>query len=139
MAKYGKYLIKEPHTVELAHHDVLEVKGCTWPPVTYLNKDILPGSKASISVRWIWAVPEPNDHVTRHAHSSDEVILFLGTDANNPTDLGAELEITLGDEKIKVDKTSALYVPKGIEHNPEIWKRVDRPILQVAVVLGEYD
>lgn len=139
MAKYEKYLIKEPQTVKLAHHDLPGVKGCTWPPVVYLNKDILPGSKASIMVRWIWAVPEPNDHMPRHSHTADEVLLHFGIDPNNPTDLGAEFEVMLGDEKIIVDKTSALYIPKGVEHNPTIWKRVDKPILEVAVVMGEYD
>jgi len=139
MAKYEKYLIKEPQTVKLAHHEVQEVKGGTWPPLVCLNKDLLPGSAVSIMFRWVWAVPEPNDHMPRHSHSTDEVLLHFGSDPNNPTDLGAECEITLGDEKIKIDTTSALYIPKGVEHNPTIWKRVDRPILRVAVVIGEYD
>ena len=136
---YEKNLITKPELMPVPHHELQTVKGVTWPPLTYLSKDMLPGSPFHVLFRWIWEVPEPNDHMPRHSHSNDELLMHIGTDPHNPEDLGAEYDYVIGDDKLTFNKTSALYIPKGVEHNPTIWKRVDRPHLELAVVIGKYD
>ena len=136
---YEKNLITKPELMHMAHHELQEVKGVTWPPLTYLSNDMVPGSPFHVLFRWIWAVPDPNDHMPRHSHSNDELLLHFGIDRHNQEDLGAEFDFMLGDDNLTINKSSAIYIPKGVDHNPMIWKRVDRPVLELAITVGEYD
>jgi hypothetical protein len=58
----------------------------------------------------------------------------------NPNDLGGEVEFWMGEdkdvEKIKVNTTSIIFVPKGLLHLPTMYCRnVKRSFLHVAVSL----
>ena len=67
-----------------------------------------------------------------HNHDFDEYLVFLGTNPADPSDLGGEVEIWLGDEeKHTLTKSCAVFVPRGVYHTPLIFKRVDRPIMMV--------
>ena len=45
----------------------------------------------------------------------------------------------LGDDNLTVNKSSALYIPGGVDHCPMVWKRVDKPVLELAITIGDYD
>lgn len=64
-----------------------------------------------------------------HTHPDDEILLFVGLDPENPEDLGAEIEIAMGEEQeIHIFNTSTLVVvPKGLVHCPLITRGVDKP------------
>lgn len=136
---YEKNLITKPTLMPVPHHELQDVKGVTWPPLTYLDKKMVPGSPLHILFRWIWEVPDPNDHMPRHSHSGDEFLVHFGIDRHHQEDLGAEFTFMVGDENLTVNKSSVLYIPGGVEHCPMIWKRVDKPVLELAITLGEYD
>jgi len=133
-AKYQKYLITNP--LRTKPTDGHRTEGMDWPVRTYISDKLIPRIKQLIEVGWIWDIPNPNPIVDEHTHDFDEIFLLIGTDLANPEDLGAELEFMVDGEPIKIDKTSALYVPKGVKHGPQTWKRVDRPHMQVAIILG---
>lgn len=67
----------------------------------------------------------------------DHLFCFLGTDPNNPSDLGGEVEFWLGEgdeiDKVVVDTPSAIYVPEGLAMFPMIWRNVRRPIIMCVV------
>ena len=138
---YEKNLVtKSPTGESVAHHEKLTVTNSTWPPLVHMSKDLVPGAPIAIVWRWVWGMPEPADHMPRHKHSSAEVLFHVGNDPYHPEDLGGELEFTVGTEKLIINKTSALYIPGGVEHCPLKWHRVDRPHLQIALeVGGKYD
>ena len=73
-----------------------------------------------------------------HIHPYDEFFLFLGTNPEDPTDLGGELEYWLGKgeeaEKFLITKSSCVYVPKGMVHQPIQVNRVDRPFIKVVML-----
>jgi len=132
--KYNKHLVKIPIREVNAGSDV---KGRTNPTLTYMSNELVPRSNIYIELGWIWEVPDPNPHIFSHSHDDyNEVVLHIGTDPQNPEYLGAEIEFEVGGEKLIVDKTSALYVPKGVKHGPVTWKRVTSPHIQMAIVLG---
>jgi len=133
--KYGKYLVKKPAR-EVKVTVPGEIKGREYPTMTYMSNDLVPGCNVYLELGWIWAMPDPNPHILEHTHDYDEVVLHIGSDLNNPEDLGAELEFVVGGEPLIIDKTSALFVPKGVKHGPLTWKRVDRPHIQMAITLG---
>ena len=57
-------------------------------------------------------------------------------DPSHPEDLGGEIEFVVGGEPLIFDKTSALFVPAGVKHGPVTWKKVRRPHIKMAMVLG---
>ncbi|MEM2319234.1 MAG: hypothetical protein QXM37_02895 [Candidatus Bathyarchaeia archaeon] len=63
-----------------------------------------------------------------HVHDVDEILAFIGTDFDNPKDLGAEVELWLGDELHVLTKSCLVFVPKGLKHCPVRFKRVDKPL-----------
>jgi hypothetical protein len=75
-----------------------------------------------------------------HRHPGDELFVFMGTDPNNPTDLGGEHEFWLGEgdeaERHLITKTTCLYVPKGVVHNPNGCLRLDRPYVMFVVLMA---
>ena len=64
-----------------------------------------------------------------HVHEGDEFLVFVGLDAKNPNQLGAEIEQHIGDnEEIHMVTTPMVIVcPAMFTHAPVITKRVDRP------------
>jgi len=130
--KYGKYLIRKP----IYEVGAKKVKGRQHPTMTYMSSDLVPENDVYLEFGWIWDMPEPNPHIFEHSHDYDEIVLHIGSDPDNPEDLGAEIEFVVGGEPLKIDKTSAIFVPKGVKHGPLTWKRVDRPHIEMAIVLG---
>lgn len=81
--------------------------------------------------------------VGQHAHEDfDEVYFFYGTDPTDNTRLGGQVEMWLGSgaeaEKFVMRDPTAVYVPKGLAHNPWIVTTVNdprRPIMITSVAL----
>jgi hypothetical protein len=71
-----------------------------------------------------------------HKHPYPEVFIFIGTDPNNLSDLGAEVEFWLGEgkdlDKIILKKPGAIYVPPNVVHFPQIWRNVKRPVFTLV-------
>lgn len=64
-----------------------------------------------------------------HIHPYDECLLFGGLDYDNPNDLGAVIEIRLGEENEKYTITTPVVVtvPRGLVHCPIEVKEVRKP------------
>jgi hypothetical protein len=64
-----------------------------------------------------------------HTHVSDQFLVFVGLDDKRPNYLGAEIEISLGEEQEKhiIDAPSLVICKAGFTHGPIVTKRVDRP------------
>ncbi len=101
-----------------------------------MSNDLVPGSNLYLEFGWIWEMPEPNPHIFEHTHDYDEVVLHIGSDPNNPEDLGGEIEFVVGGEPLIFDKTTALFVPRGVKHGPLTWRGVNRPHIEMAIILG---
>jgi hypothetical protein len=63
----------------------------------------------------------------------------MGTDPDNPEDLGGEIEICMEGEPLVFDTTSAIFIPRGMKHDPLTWRRVTRPHLEMTIMLGTGD
>src|SRR4030067_3438382 len=128
--KYGKYILSEMK---------MPAVEAPWSPpnlgpagkgkggrVLYMDSSIVPGASY---MECVWVLPRPAGvapggpggrkvGTDPHAHDYDEVIAFFGTDLNDPHDLGAEVELWLGDEKHIITKSSLVVIPAGLKRSP---------------------
>jgi hypothetical protein len=129
---YSKYVVKKP-AYEVTPK--FEVKGRI-PAMTLMSSNLVPGTKMYVETGWVLGMPDPNPHIGEHTHDYDEIILHLGTDPSVPEDLGGEIEICVNGQPFLINSTSAIYVPKGVKHGPLIWKKFDRPHLELTIMIG---
>jgi hypothetical protein len=74
-----------------------------------------------------------------HSHDFDQVFHFMGGDPMDLSDFGAEIEFHLGGEKHIFNRTTLVYVPKGMEHCPIYVRNVTKPIMFINVAItGDY-
>ena len=146
--KYGKYIINEliqPAEEPAWNPPVSAASKGKGGRVLYLDSKIVPGA---FYMECVWIMPRPPlspveiEAAKRrgpgsHSHDYDEVIAFFGTNHDDPYDLGAEVELWLGDEKHIVTKTSLVFIPAGLKHCPLIFLRVDRPVFHYTTRPGK--
>ena len=101
---------------------VVQVDADTVPGAEFYSetKWILPGSRAEIKL------------CESHTHAFGELLGFFGFNYDDIQDLGAEIEITIDNEKQLVTKSFAAFVPAGIQHGPVVIRNVVRPIFHVS-------
>ncbi len=129
---YSKYLVKKP-AYEVTPN--FEVKGRR-PAMTLLSNNLIPGTNMYIETGWVFGMPDPNPHIHEHTHNYDEIVIHLGTDPKNQEELGGEIEFMVGGQPLKINKTSAVYVPKGVKHGPLTWKKYSKPHLELTIMIG---
>jgi hypothetical protein len=112
-----------------------EVKG-RYHAMTLMSNNLVSGSNMYIETGWVFAMPDPATHIHEHVHDYDEIVIHIGTDPQNQEDLGGEIEFMMDGQPLLIDKTSAVYVPKGIKHGPLTWKKCTRPHLELTIMIG---
>ena len=70
-----------------------------------------------------------------HTHKYPELFIHLGTDPENPWDLGAEVEMFMGPEMERhvITKSTIICLPAHFEHGPWRILKVTRPFMIVTV------
>ncbi|MEM2547187.1 MAG: hypothetical protein QXM37_06110 [Candidatus Bathyarchaeia archaeon] len=128
--KYGKYFIT---------YDPKQWPEERRPVIIRLEDKIVKGSNFYL-VHWMFPGETPPDFVGHppHIHKDAEILMHIGTDPNNPMDLGAEVEFYMGPELERhvITKTTAVYIPPNFIHGP--WKPVKtvRPWIFIEVNQG---
>jgi hypothetical protein len=72
-----------------------------------------------------------------HKHASDQFLVFVGLDNQKPDYLGAEVEVSLEDEKHVVSTPSCVIVPAGLQHGPIVTKKADKPYVFYMIRLDK--
>lgn len=134
---YANNLIQDPiREVGAGKEKRVKTTGRQIPTMTFMSNRLVSGSNTYIEFGWIFDIPSPNPHLLAHVHAHDEIVLHIGSDPNDPSYLGAEIEFVIGGEVLTINKTSALFVPKGVVHGPITWRSFERPHIQMAMILG---
>ncbi len=106
------------------------------PAMTLMSNNLVPGTNMYVEVGWIKAMPDPNPHIGEHVNDYDEIVMHVGIDPEDQEDLGAEIEFMVDGKALIINKTSSVFVPKGVKHGPLTWKRFTRPHLEMTVMIG---
>ncbi|MBR3689969.1 MAG: hypothetical protein IKL97_02560 [Eggerthellaceae bacterium] len=102
--------------------------------IVWIDGEVCPGA-FQMNTAWYHSVPERDPIFGPHTHDDcDELIGFFSSDPENPYDLGGEIEFTIGDEAHLLTKSSIIFVPAGLSHNPMRILKVDRPIFHFSVI-----
>lgn len=123
--KYGQYVIQNPINYDAPYG----------ADVSYTGEKDFKNNFTEIFVRIT------RDMVMEeyaHTHDFDMYVWVLPLDPDNMDDLGAEVEMTFGEEAEKhiVTKTACFYVPKGLIHAPFIFRNVTKPILFIHSMMA---
>ena len=129
--KYGKYLMKAPLMVE-------EPSERKQQP-THKNLAFMGKKECGVDIA-IMLVPVSVPHTmldAPHKHDFPQFLCFLGSDPNDIGNLGAEIEVSLGEEgeKHTITEPTILYNAPGLVHGPLVYKKVDRPVMHLDVIL----
>jgi hypothetical protein len=129
-AKYVRDTIARP-----SHHK--EIAG----PIPMLSSD---ASYGNMGFNMYWeGISQPFVHApSAHKHDFPQYLIFLGGDVNNLTDLGAEVELTLSEDGVNMEKhvftrSTTIYLPPGLYHGPLIYRKVSRPFMFIDLYLAE--
>lgn len=72
-----------------------------------------------------------------HAHDDfDELIGFIGTDANNPTSLNGEVQMDIDGELVSVTESCVCYLPRGLMHSPILVPKLEKPLIHFSIGNG---
>ncbi len=71
----------------------------------------------------------------QHKHDFNQVNFWLGTDTDNIGDLGAEVELCLGEEweKHMITTSTAVVIPQGVPHYPAMINKIEKRFIYVEV------
>jgi len=131
MGKYDQYFIyKSP-----------DKRPSTPRNIAYIDSDDFPDAH-QYNCHWVFAHPDdPKQEKWSdtghgpHEHKVPEIIMHIGTNPDDPTDLGGEVEIAMGPELIRysITKSCMVYLPPGFIHSPWLVRKVERPFIVVTV------
>lgn len=126
MGKYDRNFVSKPKAGDEMHVDTDRVKF----PI-YVDSEVVVGAHYFMAASFLGTI-EQGAPPFEHTHDYDEYLVFLGTNHENPRDLGGEVEVWIDGEKHIVTKSCAVFVPAGLKHAPVYFKRVDTPIWYIA-------
>jgi len=81
------------------------------------------------------AKPMSFDHP--HSHDFTEFLCFIGGNPEDITNFGAEIEITLGEEREvhKINSPAVVRLPAGLTHCPIVFTKVTKPLVFLEISL----
>ena len=94
----------------------------------WMDNSMVPGASMYMECIWLWGgVTKSGRMEEPHIHDFDEIIGFISSDPDNPKELGAVMEMNMGDEVHYLTKSCLMHIPAGMKHCPLTFKEVRRP------------
>jgi len=95
-----------------------------------------------MELAWFWPGKWPETKseegtVKTHSHDYDEAIAFVGTNPDDPRDLGGEVELWVDGKCNILNRSFVAFIPAGTKHCPLVIRKVDRPIFHFTAGVGK--
>jgi hypothetical protein len=81
-------------------------------------------------------ISKPMSFDRPHSHDFPEMLCFIGGNALDITDFGAEIEFTLGGETHLITEPAVVSIPANVTHCPIKIRKVTKPIVFMEVSLS---
>jgi hypothetical protein len=133
-AKTGGYIFNK-YLLSGVPKDLNDPKGGKW--IAYTDCTKVAGGALARIIRYN-PKEAPYSIIDAQTHEYASLFVFLATDLNDCTDLGAEVELSIGPEKEKhtINKTAYLYVPAKTAHGPFKVTKASKPFNFLEIVAG---
>lgn len=105
-------------------------------PLGLMRTNEVAESQIHMSHTWIYEVADSHQWVSEHEHDFDEILIWTGSNPDNPEDLGAEIYLDIEGERYLINTSGSVYIPAGVRHCPLGFNRVDRPFNFSALSLS---
>ncbi len=110
--------------------------------VLSLDSEVLNGA-FYMETAWFWPGKWPETKsdegtVKTHSHEFDEAIAFVGSNPDDPYDLGGEVELWVDGKQNFLDRSFIAFIPAGTKHCPLKIRRVDRPMFHFTAGMGKH-
>lgn len=108
--------------------------------ILWMDGNVVPGA-FQMNTAWYCKVPERDPIFTEHMHEdTSELIGFFSSDESDPYDLGGKIEFSIEGEPHLLTRSTMIFVPAGLRHNPMRILEVNRPIFHFSIVMKDkYD
>jgi hypothetical protein len=127
-SQYSKYVITEP-SMRTPHIQITH-------PIVSFNRGRSDFPEVNFSINWeVISTPFIMEKAG-HTHDWDQLLCFIGGNSNDFFDFGAEIELFLGEERFFINKTTLVWVPKGLVHGPLEFKKINKPIMFNNIVMA---
>jgi hypothetical protein len=129
VGSYDQYVIDEPIvTKDYLYHG--EPKDDAFR--IFMSSQLVPEADAFCDIFWRTRLPDPNPTCEIHAHPSPQLLMFAGEEGS------FEVVVPLNGEEYIITKTTAIWIPAGVEHNV-FYRRIDKPMMETGILMqGEY-
>lgn len=101
--------------------------------ILWMDGDVCPGA-FQMNTAWYCAVPERDPIFTEHTHDYCELIGFFGSNPADPYDLNGEIIFAINGEEHRLTRSTMIFIPPNVPHNPMRITRVDQPVFHFSVV-----
>jgi hypothetical protein len=112
-----------------------EIRGQKKSSLLLMSRTQVPEASCDIQFSWVTDPANPTTHSDEHANNFNEIMLFIGGEAEKPEDLGAEIEFYLGGQRLLFNTSSGIFIPAGVRHGHLSRKKVDGPFVEMSVTL----
>lgn len=131
--KYGKYFVE---------YDPQRWPNERRPVIARMDDTVIKGSNFYL-VHWVLPHSSPLPHYAfaghpPHIHKDAELLFHIGTNPDDPTDLGAVVEFYMGPEMERhiITKSTVVYIPPNFVHAPWLPLKTYRPWIFIEVNQG---
>jgi hypothetical protein len=134
--RYSKYFVQElREPAAMGTPEFRELYKRFAKRILWMDSDVCEGA-FQMNTAWYHA-PAPRDPIFHeHTHDYDELIGFFGSDPGEPYALGGVIEFTMDGEAHRLTRSTMIWCPAGMPHNPMRILEVNRPIFHFSVVMS---
>lgn len=101
--------------------------------ILWMDGNVCPGA-FQMNTAWYCAVPERDPIFTEHSHPYCELIGFFGSNPADPYNLNGEIVFAIDGEEHRLTRSTLIFIPENVPHNPMHINRVDTPIFHFSIV-----
>ena len=134
--KYGMYVVQELKAPQFSP-GFAEFYKTYAKRLLWMDSRVVPGS-FQMNTSWYMSASDcrPLLKHDEHVHDFDEMIGFLGSNPDDPYDLGAEIEIGINGELHRLTKSTIIFMPAGMKQLPLSIISLERPVLHFSISMN---
>ncbi|MBQ6603910.1 MAG: hypothetical protein IJH99_10980 [Eubacterium sp.] len=136
--EYGKYIVQTLQAPAMSE-DFKEFYKTYANRLLWMDANVVPGA-FQMNMSWYHSASEmrPLYKHDEHVHDFDELIGFIGSNPDDPYDLGGVIEVGINGEMHRLTKSSMIFIPGGLKHLPLSILELHRPILHFSISMNPF-